>query len=137
MIAIRQLFVSGGNVIFCKIQNGSLEASELAVSPNDDVSLNCSVFPQGVRASRVTWTGGQRNYSKDIVSAPGLWSHLRLSNISVEDAGKYKCEVSNEGHKDVCAVTLQVNCELHQGLINQRDNKEHKSREIREALTMI
>lgn len=98
------------------------------------MSLNCSVVPQGTRASRITWTGGQRNYSKDIVSAQGLWSNLRLNNVSVEDAGKYKCEVSNEAYKDVCTITLQVNCKFYQGLTNHLDNKEHKSREFREVL---
>lgn len=102
----------------CKIQNHAFQGNELSVNSNETVSLNCSVV-QGGPARQITWTkkgnitNSQRLFTVSSVSVPGLWSSLRLSNINVEDAGRYQCEVKKDRKRDVCEVVLHVYCKLY------------------------
>ena len=82
------------------------------MNTHEDVSFNCSVAPQGAHASTIRWTRGQRIYKKDVKSVPGLWSSLRIDSVGVKDDGKYICEVTTDTQRDLCTVTLHVNCKF-------------------------
>lgn len=107
------LGLDGGNIL-CKTQNHSFQGSELSVNSSETVSLNCSIV-QGGPARQITWTkkgstvNSQRLFTISS-SAPGLWSSLRLSNISVDDSGTYQCKVKKNRKRDVCYVVLHVYC---------------------------
>lgn len=87
------------------------------MNTNEAVSLNCSVV-QGAPASTITWSKegrgkkGQWIFSLESESIPGLWSSLRINNVSAENAGKYKCVVKKDKHEDVCEEYLHVNCKF-------------------------
>ena len=124
---------SDGENILCKTQNHSFQGNELSVNSSETVSLNCSIV-QGGPARQITWTkkgttvSSQRLFTVSSASVPGLWSSLRLSNITVDDSGTYQCEVKKNRKQDVCYVVLHVYCKwyvsilLHQTLVS-RDNK--------------
>lgn len=101
----------------CKIQKQNFEGSELSVNPNEDVSLNCTVV-QGAPASTIIWSNegndssGQRILTVQSDSNPGLWSSLKINNVMVENAGRYKCKVKKDVFEDVCEVTLHVYCKF-------------------------
>ncbi|XP_078377261.1 contactin-6-like [Oculina patagonica] len=104
--------LDGGDIL-CKIQKHSFQGRELSVNPDETVSLNCSVV-QGKPARQIRWskegdnTNGQRLLNVSSFSMPGLWTSLRLNNVSVEESGTYKCEVKKETQRDVCKVVLHV-----------------------------
>lgn len=106
-----------GEDIVCKIQKRSFQGSDLSVNPDETVSLNCSVVQEGP-ATQIRWskegdkTNGQWLFNVTSISMPGLWSSLRLNNVSVEDSGRYKCEVKRNTQQDVCEVVLHVYCKL-------------------------
>ena len=109
-----------GRAILCKIQKHNFQeiGEVLSVNPNETVSLNCSVV-QGAPAGTIRWSkegngaNGQRIFTRESESVPGLWSSLRMNNVSAEDAGRYKCEMKKGVLKDVCEVALHVNCKLN------------------------
>ena len=109
---------SDGVNILCKIQNHAFQGNELSVNSNETVSLNCSVV-QGGPARQITWTktlttaNNKPLFTVSTTSVPGLWSSLQLSNISVEDSGRYQCEVKKDRKRDVCEVVLHVYCKSH------------------------
>ena len=95
----------GGRTIMCKIQKQNF------------VSLNCTVV-QGAPASTIIWSkegndsSGQRILTVQSDSNPGLWSSLKINNVMVKNAGRYKCEVKKDVFEDVCEVTLHVYCKF-------------------------
>lgn len=106
---------SDGIAILCKIQSLNSEGSELSVNLNEVVYLNCSVA-EGAPASTITWkkeindTNGRRIFQEESKPVPGLWSSLRINNVTVKDAGRYKCTVKRDAQEDDCEVTLRVKC---------------------------
>ena len=107
-----------GGKILCKIQNHAFQGNELSVNSSETVSLNCSVI-QGGPAKQITWTkkgakaNSQRLFPISSTSVPGLWSSLQLGNISVEDSGRYQCDVKTDRKRHVCEVVLHVYCKSH------------------------
>ena len=111
--------------MFCKIQTHSFQGSEVSVNLKDTVSLNCSVV-QGGPVKQITWSKEsnrkkvQRLSTMTSESVPGRWSSLRISNVSEQDAGRYKCEVKKDTRPDVCAVVLHVNCKFVSSILQKQ-----------------
>lgn len=128
-----------GRNILCKTQNHSFQGNELSVNSSETISLNCSIV-QGGRARQITWTkkdttvNSQRLFTVSSAPAPGLWSSLRLSNISVGDSGTYQCEVKKNRKRDVCYVVLHVYCKqyasilVHQALVSPEKKSSQRLR---------
>lgn len=102
----------------CKIRRQTFQGTELTVNPDETVVLNCSVVHER-SARQIRWTkegdktNGQWLLNITSLSMPGLWSSLQLTNVSVEDSGKYKCEVKRDAQQDVCEVVIHVHCKLY------------------------
>ncbi|XP_038657399.1 Down syndrome cell adhesion molecule homolog isoform X1 [Scyliorhinus canicula] len=75
--------------------------SEKVVSPNEPISLMCSV--KGTPSPTVTWTldddsisrDGSHRFSQYITTEGNVVSHLNVSNTQVRDGGVYRCVANN------------------------------------------